>query len=74
MLNFSITIQLPDLDRHEIEIDCPICKLSNWVKIGEIRRRDYVVCRGCHANLLLEDHLGQVQRFTQEFEHLFKEL
>jgi len=73
MFDISIKFDIPNLDKHEIEIDCPICMLSTWVKLGEIRRRDYVICRGCHANILLEDHLGSLQRFTNKFNNMFKE-
>lgn len=69
MLNISFNVEMPDLNRHEIEIQCPICKLHNWVKLGEIRRGDFLVCRGCHANVHLEDHLGAVQRFIKQFEN-----
>ena len=73
MIDFSIKIDIPDFDRQEIEIDCPVCKLGNWAKLGEIRRRDYLICRGCHVNILLEDHLGGVQRFIDKMKNIFKD-
>ena len=66
MISFSIKIQLPNLDKHPIEIPCPICKLHTWVTFGEIKRGDFVICRGCHANIILIDHLGKVKRFEQD--------
>lgn len=74
MFKISIKIQMPNFDRHEIEIECPICRLNNWVRLGEIRRRDFSVCQGCHANLLLEDHLGSLQRTIREIENSFKDM
>jgi hypothetical protein len=73
MLGISIKIEMPDFDRHEIEIDCPVCKLGNWVKLGEIRRREYSICRGCHSNIFLEDHMGGIQRFTRQLIKIFKD-
>lgn len=73
MFNTSIKVDMPDFDRHEIEIDCPLCRLGNWTTLGAIRRRDYLVCRGCHSNILLEGHLGSVHRFTAQFKNMFKE-
>ena len=70
--SFSIKVSIPDLDRHPIEVECPVCQLHTWVKLGEIRRRDFVICRGCHANILLEDHLGQVHRFVRSFEQMLQ--
>jgi hypothetical protein len=72
-LSFSIkVINFPDLDRHPIEVKCPVCQLHTWAKLGEVRRRDFVICRGCHANILLDDHLGQVHRFVRSFEEMLK--
>ena len=75
MISFSFSlkiINIPDLDRHQIEVQCPVCLLHMWVNLGEFRRRDFVICRGCHANILLEDHLGQVHRSVRDFEQMLK--
>ncbi|MGD0220674.1 MAG: hypothetical protein ABSC73_09515 [Acidimicrobiales bacterium] len=77
MISFSFSIKvinIPDLDRHQIEVKCPVCMLHTWVKLGEIRRRDFVICRGCHANILLEDYLGSVHRSVRSFEQMLKGL
>lgn len=73
MFEISVNFETSNFDRHEIEIDCPICKLGNWAKLGEIRRRDYLICRGCYSNILLEDHLGGVQKFINQMNNMFKE-
>jgi hypothetical protein len=74
MLSISIEVIMPDLDRHLIEVPCPRCDLHTWVTLGEIRRRDYAICRGCHANILLEDHLGSMHRIIRDLESAFKSL
>jgi len=71
-LKLSINIEIPNFDRKEIEIDCPACRLGSWVKLGEIKRRDYLVCRGCHSNIHLQDHSAGVQRITKKINDMFK--
>ena len=44
MISFSFSlkiINIPDLDRHQIEVQCPVCLLHMWVNLGEFRRRDF---------------------------------
>jgi len=74
MMSISIQVHIPDFDRVRIEVPCPICGLHTWVSLGEIRRRDLAVCRGCHANILLEDHLGGIHRFVRGTERVFRSL
>jgi hypothetical protein len=66
MFSFSLEIQIPNLDKHPIEVPCPNCELHTWVTLGEIKRGDFAICRGCHANILLIDHLGKVKQFEQK--------
>lgn len=67
MLRVSLTVQIPDLDKRLIEVECPRCCLHTYVRLGEIRRRDFAICRGCHATVRLDDHLGTFHRFTRTF-------
>jgi hypothetical protein len=71
-ISYSIKVNIPDLDRLSFEVQCPICQLHTWAKFGEFRRRDFVICRGCHANVLFEDHLGSLHRFMRDFEQMLK--
>jgi hypothetical protein len=74
MFSISIKVTIPNLDKRVIEVPCPVCKLHTWVRLGEIRRRDFAICRGCHANILLVDHLGQLHRFTRSFARILRSL
>lgn len=65
---------MPDFDKYSIEVDCPYCKLDTWVTIGEIKRNDFTICRGCHRNIILEDHLGSVTRGFRNIHDLLKNL
>lgn len=67
-ITFSVT--WPDLDRMEVDIPCPFCRLGTEVNLGEIRRHEIAICRGCHANIRLEDHMGQVHKLVRMFNHI----
>jgi len=73
MVSISLTVEIPDFDRVPIELPCPVCGLHTWVRLGEIRRRDLAVCRGCHANVVLYDHLGSVHRFVRGVEKTLRD-
>jgi len=74
MFSISIEVNLPEFDKIPIEVPCPICELHTWVTLGSIRRRDFAICRGCHTNILLEDHLGSVHRTIKNIEGVFKDI
>jgi len=71
-MEISFEFSVPNFDRKEIEIDCPKCKLGNWAQLGQIKRREYLICRGCHLNILLEDHLGSVQMALNKLNRIFE--
>ena len=73
MFEISFHMDPFDLSRHEIEIDCPLCKLHNWTTFGAVQRREFLICRGCHSNILLEDHLGSGQRAIKSINDVFKQ-
>lgn len=73
MFELSIHISPFDLSRHEVEIDCPLCTLHNWATFGQIQRREVLICRGCHSNIFLEDHLGSTQRSIKIINDAFKQ-
>ena len=73
MFEIDFQITMPDFSRHEIEIDCPLCELHNWVTFGQVQRREFLICRGCHSNIFLEDHLGSVQRSIKNIENTLKQ-
>lgn len=62
MFTISIEVTLPKFEKISIEIECPKCRLKTWVTWGDISVDYYAVCRGCHRNLQLRDHLGTSKR------------
>lgn len=74
MFSLSITVSFPDLDRQWIDLSCPRCRLETAVALGEIRRCEIIICRGCHANIYLQDHLGSYHRAKRQIELAFAQL
>ncbi len=74
MLSLSIQVSFPNLDRRWIELPCPYCRLETAVTLGDVRRCGIAICRGCHANIHLEDHLGCYQRAKRQIEAAFAQL
>jgi hypothetical protein len=72
---FKITVttsfQPPNTDRWEIEFPCPICRLKTPISLGQVRREEYFICRGCHSTIKTIDQLGGIQKFKQTMGHIF---
>ncbi|MEN3313735.1 MAG: hypothetical protein V7645_3064 [Actinomycetota bacterium] len=68
MFSIKVTGSFRSLERHEFEVPCPRCSLHTWVSLRLVLRRDVAVCRGCHANILLIDHLGAVQQMVRRLD------
>jgi hypothetical protein len=74
MFKISISVTVPNLDKRWIDVPCPLCALETAVTLGAIRLGDVVICRGCHANIRLQDHLGALHKFERWFKRAFKSL
>jgi hypothetical protein len=73
-MRISVEIPSLDLDGREIDVDCPVCSLETLTTLGEIRRGDIIICRGCHANIWLEDHLAENARLRDRLRKMFKDI
>jgi len=72
MIEIKVMGSTINFDKHEHEIECPHCRLETWISFGEIMRNDFIICRGCHANIILEDHLGDFKKGIKTIENLLK--
>lgn len=70
MIEIKITGPKINFDYNESEIECPRCRLETWISFGEIMRNDFTICRGCHSNIILEDHLGEFRKGIKTIEKL----
>ena len=48
--------------RFEVEVDCPRCQFSNPIWLKQARLRDVIICRGCKANIQLDDSMNTVRK------------
>lgn len=51
-----------DLDKQSIDFQCPHCEFWNSALLGQVRLRDVVICRGCKANIRLDDHMNEYRK------------
>jgi predicted RNA-binding Zn-ribbon protein involved in translation (DUF1610 family) len=63
-----------DLDAFEIEVPCPECGFYTRVLLKQVRVRDVVVCRGCKANIQLEDHMNEYRKGRKQVRRTFQDL
>jgi len=63
-----------DLDRVSLDIPCPQCRFENDIIYRQARLRDVLICRGCKANIRLDDHMNQCRKARQEVSRAIQEL
>lgn len=64
-LGFGIQFKMKDdfdIDSMEVEIQCPLCSFYNPIWIKQARLRDTIICRGCKANIMLDDNMNTVRK------------
>ncbi len=62
-----------DLDKVEVETDCPRCGFHNPVFLKQARLRDVVICRGCKSNIRLDDYMNTVRKGRQSLQRALAE-
>jgi len=51
-----------DIDSEEVEFECLKCGFYNPIWIKQARLRDMIICRGCKANIQLDDSMNEVRK------------
>lgn len=74
MMKISFSFTPPNTDNWEIEYPCSICKLDTTITLGQVRREEYFICRGCHSTIKTIDHLGGVQNLNQTMRDMLKRI
>ena len=66
------------IDKVPSDFPCPRCAFHNRATIKQVRLRDVVICRGCKANIRLEDQMNAVRlaerRIRQSLDQLSESL
>lgn len=63
-----------NLDRFEFEVECPKCSFATKIFYRDARLRDVLICRGCKANIQLDDHMNECRKALQQFHTAMQEL
>ncbi len=63
-----------DLDRVQFDVDCPNCKFSARIFYRDARLRDVLICRGCKANIQLDDSMNECRKARRRVAAAFAEL
>jgi hypothetical protein len=71
VIKFEVSFQAPDTDKWGVEFPCPICKLETPITLGQIRREEYFICRGCHSTIKAIDHMGGIHQIRGIMGNLF---
>lgn len=63
-----------NLDRFEFEVECPKCSFASKIFYRDARLRDVLICRGCKANIQLDDHMNECRKARRQFHTAIQEL
>ena len=63
-----------NLDRAELDMPCPRCRFENRIFYRQARLRDVIICRGCKANIRLDDHMNECRKARQQINKVLAEL
>lgn len=56
------------IDNTPVSAACPVCEFYNTFTIKQARLRVIVICRGCKANIQLNDHMNECRKATCQIE------
>lgn len=63
-----------NLGWHKIEIQCPGCGFYNEVFLKQVRHRDIIICRGCKANIHLDDQMNECRKAIRSINQAIRQL
>jgi hypothetical protein len=61
------------IDNNPVSAACPICEFHNTFTIKQARLRDMIICRGCKANIQLDDEMNECRKVTRQIERAITE-
>lgn len=62
------------IDNAPISVECPICDFENPFTLKQARLRDVIICRGCKANIQLDDQMNECRKAVRQVERAINEL
>ena len=55
-----------DIDRFSFDVECSRCSFATKILYRDARLRDVLVCRGCKANIQLDDHMNECRKVRKQ--------
>lgn len=55
-----------DIDRASFDVECPQCSFTTKIFYRDARLRDVMICRGCKANIQLDDHMNECRKVRKQ--------
>ena len=65
---------LIDIDKFTVDFECPKCGFYNPIFLKQARLRDVIICRGCKANIQLDDQMNECRKATRQVKRSLKKL
>jgi len=62
-----------NIDSQEIDFQCPQCDFYNNIWLKQARLRDVIICRGCKANIRLDDHMNEIRKTIRSIRQAMNE-
>ena len=62
------------IDNAPISAACPLCDFENPFTLKQARLRDVIICRGCKANIQLDDQMNECRKAVRQIERAINEL
>lgn len=62
------------IDNAEVSAPCPRCEFENPFTLKQARLRDIIICRGCKANVHLDDQMNECKKAVRNIERALNEL
>lgn len=62
------------LDSTVISTPCPLCDFENHFTFKQARLRDVIICRGCKANIQLDDQMNECKNAVRRTGRMMSEL
>ena len=62
------------IDNTPVSAACPHCNFDNPFTIKQARLRDVIICRGCKANIQLDDQMNECRKAVRQIERALSEL
>lgn len=63
-----------DLDKEHFDFQCPQCSFYNEIYFKQARLMDTIICRGCKANIRLNDQMNECRKVQRSFRRAFQKL